>query len=825
VPVGNMEKKVILTLSVQDIQQDIGVGLLILREDGAILGGNEGHLPPCPKLLDKCDNWQSNIRCLALPNTRIKIKTNTKGNIIENFYAKQKEQYYKDCYESELALSILINNWLQSESFRPIQDEMNKKISQDDLVRLIICSSNYQIKNLPWNYWNWLNENKRQAEIIRSHINTEPTSIIPSKKISFLVILGYLDDLGYNLYLLAIAKLLNDQCFRLLGFYFHTLIQQKLLSNSKNIDTNTDLHLLYKNLPKDEVELIPLIKPTIKEFTDSLWQEDIDIIYFAGHSETDAEGIGKIYINDNEYITIPDLKYALQAASNKRLKLTIFNSCDGLGLAQELEKLNIPNLILMRNILPDKVAHSFLNNLFKYFAIENNSLHLAELKARKQLQGLEKTFPSASSMPVIYQNLADKSVYWQDWVKKSKPFPWNEIFTLAGISLVVTSLIIGGRTLKILEPITTSTYDLLISQQVIYKTEDNHTLAVTINKDEVDTYAKSGTRCLKDEIIVKLIKNIYKYNPRAIGLDIFFDSCPLNKNVLELFKEKKNLITVFTIGGNKHEPIKLTNGVPDNQIGFADLEYDDDDDQTVRRQLLEADGYHAFSLLLAFHYLRAENVNLDRGPKDEFKFNKIILNKLDARNRGYSYLDGEHNQLLRNFRSNYPKNVSLTAILNDQVGINNIEDKVILIGKIDSSEPDEHKTPLGIKRGLFIHAQMVDEIINIAHNKLQQISFLSLWIEYSFIYTCSLLGGLIVYSFLSPIYKIITSVVIIFVLYLICLYLFTTQVILMPLGWSIITLVSTEVMFTFSGKWGILLLVRIQLQLQTLLQTESRYPN
>lgn len=34
-------------------------------------------------------------------------------------------------------------------------------------------------------------------------------------------------DFGYCLYLLAIAKLLNDQYFRLLYFYFHTLIQQR----------------------------------------------------------------------------------------------------------------------------------------------------------------------------------------------------------------------------------------------------------------------------------------------------------------------------------------------------------------------------------------------------------------------------------------------------------------------------------------------------------------------------------------------------------------------------------------------------------------------
>jgi|688.fasta_scaffold227703_2 hypothetical protein len=37
-------------------------------------------------------------------------------------------------------------------------------------------------------------------------------------------------DFGYDFYLLAIAKLLHGQYFRLLDFYFHTLIQQRLFS-------------------------------------------------------------------------------------------------------------------------------------------------------------------------------------------------------------------------------------------------------------------------------------------------------------------------------------------------------------------------------------------------------------------------------------------------------------------------------------------------------------------------------------------------------------------------------------------------------------------
>jgi hypothetical protein len=41
-------------------------------------------------------------------------------------------------------------------------------------------------------------------------------------------------DFGYDFYLLAIAKLLHGQYFRLLDFYFHTLIQQRPISHFPN---------------------------------------------------------------------------------------------------------------------------------------------------------------------------------------------------------------------------------------------------------------------------------------------------------------------------------------------------------------------------------------------------------------------------------------------------------------------------------------------------------------------------------------------------------------------------------------------------------------
>lgn len=50
--------------------------------------------------------------------------------------------------------------------------------------------------------------------------------------------------------------------------------------------------------------------------------------------------------------------------------IAIFNSCDGLGLAQELADLHIPQMIVIKEPVPDKLAQEFLkyflNHIFNY---------------------------------------------------------------------------------------------------------------------------------------------------------------------------------------------------------------------------------------------------------------------------------------------------------------------------------------------------------------------------------------------------------------------------------------------------------------------------
>jgi len=182
-----------------------------------------------------------------------------------------------------------------------------------------------------------------------------------------------------------------------------------ILGHSDGIDTERDRALL-KQLPNADIAF--LVEESRKEISDRLWEQAWDIIFFAGHSKTEGE-TGRIYINPTESLTIDELWYALKKAVERGLQLAIFNSCDGLGLAQKLDDLQIPQMIVMRELVPDRVAQEFLKYFLTAFAL-GTPLSLAVRDARERLQGLEGQFPCASWLPVVYQNPAEEPLTWRE---------------------------------------------------------------------------------------------------------------------------------------------------------------------------------------------------------------------------------------------------------------------------------------------------------------------------------------------------------------------------------------------------------------------------
>jgi len=319
-----------------------------------------GKLPAAPKIPDRYHQWQSAYRGLGLRLRLDKPK-------------KQTTQVSRGglCTDAAKLLRDSLNEWLNSEEFRPVKEGLLKKLHPSEIIRLIIQTEDIQRQRLPWHLWEILIEDYTKAEVALSAPAYDRVAVKNRAKqqIKILAILG----------------------------------------NSDGIDTGADRAFL-EQLPGAEVTF--LAEPNRREIADALWEQGWDILCFSGHSKTEGE-TGQIYINKTDSLTVAELKHALRKAVEQGLRLAIFNSCDGLGLAHDLADLHLPQLIVMREPVPDVVAQEFLKYFIKAFA-RGESLYLAVREARERLQGIEDNFPCATWLPVLCQNPAETPPTWQE---------------------------------------------------------------------------------------------------------------------------------------------------------------------------------------------------------------------------------------------------------------------------------------------------------------------------------------------------------------------------------------------------------------------------
>ncbi len=355
-----MEKLVLLTFAEGDLDKTGFPVTLQMGDEGKPATIQEtGSLPPNSKVVESHINWK--VTYYGFIGVKIRKLEAKKAAQTTNFSildVKEKSDDFKHNF----------NLWLKSQQFSHIREELRGYLKYDDEVRLIIQTSNIQLRQLPWHLWDLL-ESYPKAEISVSapKFKQVTSAKVAKNEVNILAILG--DDQGINVE--EDRKILNS-------------------------------------IPGAKVEF--LVKPNRQALNDRLWEQSWDILFFAGHSRTEGE-TGVIYINKTDSLTIPDLKYALKKAIENGLQLAIFNSCDGLGLAQDLADLNLPQMIVMREPVPDKVAQEFLKYFLCSFS-EGQSFYLAVKEARERLQGWESLFPCASWLPVICQNLAELPLIW-----------------------------------------------------------------------------------------------------------------------------------------------------------------------------------------------------------------------------------------------------------------------------------------------------------------------------------------------------------------------------------------------------------------------------
>lgn len=370
------KKKATLTFAGGSVEEGFPVILLQIGQEGKSVSSQyEARLPSAPDLKSAYEKWQGNYQKLG-QLFRLKKKLTQVTNIAISPVQPRTESWkilVKDCQDAAQTVKQHLNNWLDSDPFHAIRQALSEEFSPTDEIRLIIQTDEPQLRRLPWHTWDWF-EQFPQAEVALGTLTSRQVSQSSPPKAQLRILI--------------------------------------LLGDSTGINTAKD-HQILHHLPN--AEIVSLTNSNTRELTNHLQDpKGWDILCFAGHSESDPSGDqGWLYLNEQESLSIEEIKLTLTEAINRGLKMAVFNSCDGLGLARQISALNIPQLIVMREAVPDVVAQAFLQHFVEAFAA-GQSLYTSVRTARENLRSFEGDYPCASWMPVICQNPSLVSWSWQE---------------------------------------------------------------------------------------------------------------------------------------------------------------------------------------------------------------------------------------------------------------------------------------------------------------------------------------------------------------------------------------------------------------------------
>jgi hypothetical protein len=362
-----MGRVAVLRIRNGNFDQGFDVSLQVCRDNALPSPEILGRLPANTEVEDLYTAWQQTF--IGLPTQR---RTDSSWKI-ETISTNYSTSEVDACRYFVRKVETSMRNWLQhsqDRGWQRIRERLVKELANNsDEFRVIVSVINSELCKPPWLRWDLI-ESNLDVEIAFSYPNDgEPEPAQTNYN---------------NVHILAI------------------------MGDNSGIDTEPD---------KDAIRQLNgaapnfLDQPTSQDLIRELRRpEGWDIFFFAGHSQTNGT-IGRIYINESESLEISDFRNALREAIRHGLKLAIFNSCEGLGLAQQLADLHIPVIIVMREPVPDEVAQSFLREFLTEYA-HGQSLYTSVRRARERLEEFQD-LPGAAWLPLICQNPSTVPPTWQ----------------------------------------------------------------------------------------------------------------------------------------------------------------------------------------------------------------------------------------------------------------------------------------------------------------------------------------------------------------------------------------------------------------------------
>lgn len=249
-----------------------------------------------------------------------------------------------------------------------------------------------------------------------------------------------------------------------------------------------------------------------------------DVLLFAGHSNEAALTGGKLALAPGMSIAVSEIIPQLKLACERGLQFALFNSCNGLGIAEALVDLGVSQVAVMREPIHNQVAQEFLVQFLRNLA-QFKDVHESLTGACQSLK-LEKnlTYPSAYLVPSLFCRPDTQlfRLYSSDltsWLR-----PWlptrMQLVSLLLLSLVSLMLPVQGKLLE--QRLWLQAVYRHVTQQGTALTSPPITL-VQIDSQSIQAAQLAQVNPMDRSYLATLVDRMAALNAQIIGIDYLLD--------------------------------------------------------------------------------------------------------------------------------------------------------------------------------------------------------------------------------------------------------------------------------------------------------------
>ncbi len=412
--------------------------------------------------------------------------------------------WHAELVKAESKLMFEFHDWLRSGELYEVRATI-AKVSQElaiaptEPVKVFMTCAPIELDRFPWEAWELGTEfaSVRTIQIIRAPLNiAAETATHPKpyrRRARILAILG--DDTG-----------LNFQADR------------EAVKSLRSMAEVTFVGWQPEQTPTE----------VIQEITEAIACEaGWDILFFAGHSNESEMTGGELGIAPNLSISIDEIAPQLSLAKKRGLQVAIFNSCNGLNIANSLINLGFSQVVVMREPIHNRVAQEFLIRFLQGLG-KHQDIYESVMQARQFLR-MEKshTYPSAYLVPSLFCHPGAK-------LFRIPPFRWKQQLRQSLPTVIEAIALTVSLTLGLIPAVQEVLLDTRMVTQSVYRqataqipSEEAPPVAL-IEIDAESIYRaglpNSQLQPMNRSYIAKLVDSTRKLNASVVGLDFIFDT-------------------------------------------------------------------------------------------------------------------------------------------------------------------------------------------------------------------------------------------------------------------------------------------------------------